>query len=520
MRDQLDLLLIHPGGASGVYGGLADELTAVEPPLWCRLIAGYVRDHGHSVRIADAEALRLTPREVGAYVANVRPRLTCIVAHGHQPSASTQMMTAARAIADEVKHQAPYWAPVMLVGGHVAALPERTLREEPTVDYACVGEGPVTVAELLRLFKSNPDFLSGDLHAVPGLVHREPGLRVRAVPVTVSAVVVNPAPPLLDMTALHGDVWDLLPMGYYRSHNWQAFGDTGGGRQPYASVMTSLGCPYRCSFCCINAPFGGNRYRMREPAAVVGEIAKLYDQHGVRTFKIVDEMFVLNEQHYTAIAEGLVAAGIGDAINIWAYARVDTVRPNKLDLLRRAGVKWLALGIESGSKYVRDGASKRLRNDDIAGVVRSIQNAGINVIGNYIFGLPDDDLGTMDQTLNLALELNTEFANFYCAQAYPGSSLYAEAIAKGWALPETWAGYSQHGYECRPLDARHVDAATILAFRDRAFRTYFQSPAYLAMVERRFGLDALHQVGQMLRHKLPRRLLADRPVHIAEMLPT
>jgi radical SAM superfamily enzyme YgiQ (UPF0313 family) len=483
---RLDLMLIHPGAAHGIYGALGDDLVAVEPPLWCRLIAGYVRDRGFSVRIIDAEAERLHPASVAAFVAEADPRLVCIAAYGHQPSASTQQMVAAGTTAREITDRSA--TPILMVGGHVSALPERTLNEE-MIDYACVGEGPETVASLLR---------GNSVEEVPGLVWRDSEtLKVR----------INPSAPLIeDLSQLHGDAWDLLPMATYRAHNWQCFGELG-RRKPYASIFTSLGCPYRCSFCCINAPFETNRYRMRDPRDVVDEILSLRSRYGVTTFKIVDEMFVLNERHYTAIAEGLVASGISDDLNIWAYARVDTVKPDKLALLRTAGIRWLALGIESASAYVRDGASKRLKNDDIVGVVRTIQAAGINVIGNYIFGLPDDDSASMQATLDLALELNTEFANFYSAMAYPGSRLYDEAVAKGWTLPETWRGYSQHNDDCRPLDTTHVDAATVLRFRDAAFTAYFTDPDYLDMVQDRFGLETLDHVRRMTQYRLRRKLL-------------
>ncbi len=183
-------------------------------------------------------------------------------------------------------------------------------------------------------------------------------------------------------------------------------------RKPYASIYTSLGCPYRCIFCCINAPFGVNRYRMRKPEAVVAEIKHLFDTYGVRTFKIIDEMFVLNDRHVLAICDGLIATGLGPHLNIWAYARVDTVKSHLLDHLRRAGIRWLALGIESGSSYVRDGADKALRTENIVEIVREIQAADINVIGNYIFGLPDDDLKTMGETLELALEAQLRIRQF------------------------------------------------------------------------------------------------------------
>ena len=180
----------------------------------------------------------------------------------------------------------------------------------------------------------------------------------------------NLSPPLIkDLEKdLHGNVWELLPMDKYRAHNWQCFGDLE-SRKPYASIYTSLGCPYKCTFCCINAPFGTNRYRMRAPKAVAAEIDHLHNTYGVKTYKIIDEMFVLNERHVMAICDELIARNYG--LNIWAYARVDTVRSHMLEKLRKAGVRWLALGIESGSEHVRDGAEKSFSQNEIIDIVRA-----------------------------------------------------------------------------------------------------------------------------------------------------
>jgi radical SAM superfamily enzyme YgiQ (UPF0313 family) len=307
---------------------------------------------------------------------------------------------------------------------------------------------------------------------------------------------------------LHGDAWHLLPMERYRAHNWQCFGDLG-RRQPYASIYTSLGCPYKCSFCCINAPFQSNRYRMRSPEQVVMEIERLYDDYGVSTFKIVDEMFVLNERHYMAIARMLAESAIADDLNLWAYARVDTVRPDTLALLRRAGFRWLALGIESGSKHVRDGAQKALNQEDIVSVVRAIQGAGINVIGNFIVGLPDDTRETVEETFQLAADTNCEFMNVYSAMPYPGSRLYDEVSSqRPHDLPKSWRAYSQHNEDCTPLRNDSLSAEEILRLRDEFFMRYFTSPRYLEMVERKFGADTLAHVKEMTKYKLKRKLLA------------
>jgi anaerobic magnesium-protoporphyrin IX monomethyl ester cyclase len=487
-----DLLLINPGGRARIYQDLGTDLTAVEPPLWCRLIGGYVRDRGYSIEILDSEALDLPPAAVADRVKATRPRLVAVVVFGHQPSASTQQMMAAGDACRAIKQAAPD-VPVVIVGGHVSALPERTLAEE-AVDFACKGEGPVTMVQLLEALKAGD---AADLAEVQGLVWRQGG----------NAIVNGPAPLTQDLDRdLHGNVWDLLPMDRYRAHNWQCFGALK-TRVPYASIYTSLGCPYKCAFCCINAPFDVNRYRMRSPEAVVAEIDCLHNDYGINTIKIIDEMFVLNERHVIGICDLLIERGYG--LNIWAYARVDTVKPKMLEKLKRAGIRWLALGIESGSAHVRDGAEKALKQDDIVSIVRAIQNAGIYVAGNFIFGLPDDSHETMQQTLELALELKCEYANFYSAMAYPGSPLYTMAVAKGLPLPERWSGYSQHSYDCRPLPTDHLTAAEVLKFRDDAFHAYFSDPRYLDMVDLTFGADTRAHIGGMASRRLKRRLLEE-----------
>jgi radical SAM superfamily enzyme YgiQ (UPF0313 family) len=245
---------------------------------------------------------------------------------------------------------------------------------------------------------------------------------------------------------------------------------------------------------------------MWSPESVIREIDLLVDKHGVKNIKFVDEMFVLNRNHVLGICDRLVEHG--HDLNIWAYARVDTVKDEFLDKLARAGFRWLALGIESGSKHVRDGVEKgRFGSPEILKVVKKIQDAGINVIGNYIFGLPDDTRESMQETLDLALEANCEFANFYCAMAYPGSKLYGMAVEKNWRLPDSWIGYSQHSYETLPLRTEALTSAEVLKFRDDAFHRYFTNDGYLARVRRKFGEDVVSHIRDMTGIRLRRKLL-------------
>jgi len=489
----LDLLLVNPGGRDRIYQSLGGELTAIEPPLWARLIGGYIADREFSVDILDSEAEEIGS-ELAQRVSERKPLLVGMVVYGHQPSASTQQMAAAGEACRAIKALTPDQK-IIILGGHIAALPNRTIQEE-AADYACNGEGPVTVFKLLQALRSSS---RPNLNEVDGLVWLENG-EIRN---NVSAPLIK------DLDAdLHGNAWHLLPMEKYRAHNWQCFDDLS-LRKPYASIYTSLGCPFKCSFCCINAPFASNRYRMRSPAAVVDEIDMLYNRYGVRTIKIIDEMFVLNDQHVVGICTGLAAKPYAKDLNIWAYARVDTVKAERLGLLRSAGIRWLALGIESGSEHVRDGAEKSFDAQEIVDIVREIQKADINVIGNFIFGLPDDDLETMRQTLDLAKDLNCEFANFYSAMAYPGSPLYNMAVSQNWKLPDDWSGFSQHSYDCTPLPTEKISAAEVLRFRDDAFHEYFSNQKYLDMVGRKFGDETREHIEEMTKVRLRRKLLLE-----------
>ena len=191
-------------------------------------------------------------------------------------------------------------------------------------------------------------------------------------------------------------------MQNYRAHNWHCFGDL--VRQPYASFYTTLGCPFRCSFCCIQSPFKSgeslmglkaatNSYRMWKPKTIITEIDKLVNQYGVRNIKIADELFVLNPKHVTDLCDLLIERNYD--LNIWAYARVDTVKEAMVEKLKRAGVNWLAFGIEAASERVRDDVEKGFDQNDIAKTIGKVRAAGINVIGNFIFGLPEDNLSSM-----------------------------------------------------------------------------------------------------------------------------
>jgi len=490
VAQKLDLILVNPGSRAQVYGKLGSSLAGIEPPLWVGLIAAFVRQHGYSVGIIDAEVENWSPEYTAKKIAECDPLLIGIVVLGSNPSASsTPKMTAAGEVATALKRKAPH-VKIIFSGLHPSALPEQTLREEKA-DFVCRGEGFHTYLQLLEVLKSGK---GSNGYKIPGLWYTQNG-----------EVITNPPALLVNPDELPLAAWDLLPMDKYRAHNWHCF-DHIDQRQPYAVIYTSLGCPFNCSYCNIHALYNGKpSIRFRSSEKVVEEIDFLVKNYKVRNIKIIDELFALSEDRVNRICDLIIHGGY--ELNMWAYARVDTVNERMLKKMKQAGINWVAYGFESANVKVRRGVSKKFEEDAITRAVEMTRAADIYIIGNFIFGLPDDDLETMQQTLEMAKEFNFEYANFYTAMAYPGSQLYEDGIKQGIKLPEVWHGYGQYAEETLPMPTKYLSAAEVLRFRDNAFKEYFSNPQYLEMVREKFGPEVVEHIEEMLKHEIHRKFV-------------
>ena len=493
----IDVLFVTPPSRLEVYQKLAGEYAAIEPPVWSTLIAKYLIRKDYSVKILDAEAEFLTHEETADRIVSENPKLIVYMIYGQQPSASTQCMPAGRKTAQLVREKTNGELLSIVVGTHASALPRRTLNEEP-YDFVCNGEGPITVEKLLKNIKDNKK----NYENIPGLWYKQN-----------NEVKGNKNAKLFENLDddLPGQAWELLDLSKYKAHNWHTFNNLE-SRNKYASLQTSLGCPFKCTFCCINAPFERNTIRFWSPKHIIKEIKFLIEKHGIYNIKIPDEMFVLNPKQVSGICDEILKEGLGNYLNFWAYARIDTLNDNEmLKKMQKSGFKWLALGIESSSEHVRDGVTKgRFDNFDIEEIVNKVRDMGFYVGANYIFGLPDDDQESMQQTLDLSIRINSEWANFYSAMAYPGSQLYPMAIKKKWKLPDNnngpgWIGYSQHAYETLPLPTEKIKGSQVLDFRDKAFDIYFKNSDYLKMIENTFGNKARLHIEKMSEHKIKRK---------------
>ena len=506
MKFNLDILFIHPNASKAIYQDLSKDHSAIEPPIWAGMLANSVRKNNFRCNILDCEVLRLNYEQSVQQIIDLKPKIACFVVYGQQPSASTQNMEGAVEVAKQLKKNEPN-IKILFVGGHVAALPKETLKEETSIDFICLNEGVYAINNLLKVTDLNDENYLLKVNGI-GFRDKENNITLNTPEMVVPKKKLN--------EDLPGVAWDMLPsFKEYRTAGWHSWSNNS-EKEPFAALYTSLGCPYKCSFCMINiinrvdngdeiTSQDSNMFRFWDPEFIINQF-DLFAKNGVKNIKIADELFVLNPRHFVAICDMIIDRKYD--FNIWAYSRIDTCKPQYLEKLKKAGINWLGLGIENPDEILRKEVHKdAFQEVKIKDIIDMIRNAGIYPASNFIFGLPNETEASLKFTLDYALEINSEMVNFYCAMAYPGSPLHLKARNENLKLPDSYSGYSQHSYNIQNLPSDVLSSKQILAFRDKAWETYHTNPNYLSLLENTFGLAAKENVEATTKIKLKRKAL-------------
>tara|TARA_B100000886_G_C20426272_1_gene494211 strand:+ start:6108 stop:7655 length:1548 start_codon:yes stop_codon:yes gene_type:complete len=506
-----DVAFIIPNNSAGVYQKLSGKYSAIETPTWALLLAESCRAKGFKVKIIDCLAENLTDKEALVRLQDLNPRLISFVVYGQNVNAGTTNMSGATRLSKYLK-QNNIQQLISFFGSHVQALPKETLQNEDSIDFVFLNEGVYSLWNILNLDR----IIVENLKTINGIAFKQNNKIIFTKPEKVVPTE------RMDLD-LPGYAWDLLPyeekpFDLYRSPMWHAE-YLENQRSPYAAIQTSLGCQFKCTFCMINiinrndneeigvsSNYSGMRYW--SPEFIIKEFDKLLE-YGVSTIRIVDEMFLLNPKYYVPLCNLLKERNKNDNLRMWAYSRIDTVRRKDiLSLVRSAGIKWLCLGIESGDKRVRLEVSKgKFEDVDVEKVISQVHDADIEVMANYIYGLPGDTKETIEKTYELSLKLNTLGWNTYAAMALPGSQLYKKALDDKIKLPENYEGYSFHSYNTQPLPTDHLKAFEVLKLRDEKFIEYHNSKNFLDKIEKKFGHKARENIEDMTKIKLKRKII-------------
>ncbi|MFC1712124.1 B12-binding domain-containing radical SAM protein [Candidatus Poribacteria bacterium] len=411
----MKVLLISPKADTG----LSDM---VEPSHGLAYIAACVLEQGHEVHVIDAKSLDLSTTEV---VALAHERKTDIVGI----TAMTPDIIWAGKIADGIKTNGPE-IPIIVGGPHVTALPERTLREFPSLDIAVIGEGERAIVELLDVISSSHTL--EDIHKVKGLAFRR-GEQV---------VITEPRQPIADLDSLPFPAWHLFP------------------RQTEYTVFATRGCPFRCKFC---MRVMGSSVRTRSPENVVAEIEHNIRKYGMRSFRFEDETFGIQRRWTERLLDMMIESKIPDRITSWsAMSRVNIANSKVYRKMKRAGCRTVNFGIESGSQKILESVHKGFKLNNAKRAIKVAKEAGLRVAAFFIMGHPFETRLTLIDTIRFAAKLNPDHVAIGVMVPYPGTAIWDMALEKEGGydyISHNWDDYRK--YHGHPLGLKRISAVEL-----------------------------------------------------------
>jgi radical SAM superfamily enzyme YgiQ (UPF0313 family) len=443
-------LLLNPPLVNGIAftrQGRCQEreevLGTTKPPYTLALSGAILRTLGCDVRVVDLTATQRSIADLEAQLDGEGFQPTLIVF----PSTIPTLEADARAVA---ALKTRYGIPIFSFGPQASTMPREAMERAPDVDGMFVGEPEDGIAALAQLESLD------QLETIGSLTFRKDGAIVpHRAHGSYAAFLETPYP-----------AWDLLDLTRYRVPLVNV---------PYVIVETSRGCPYSCDFCV--APIHqGHKFRERTAKQLVDEIEHGYRTFGLTFFYLWGDTVTLNVKSFSAFCEELIARNL--PIQWFGNARADNLTdPAFVKRLRQSGCWMLALGIETESEETRKDMMKRLEGQKIRAALNNMRAAGIKSFAFFILGYPGDTPQTLDRTVEYAVELDPDFANFYPAVPYPGTELNAKAKRAGLLQNEDW---TRMEYSYYLLSGNGLDESIVMDAIRRAMRRFYLRPRYLA----------------------------------------
>lgn len=416
-----------------------------QPPLGLALIAAVLEKAGYPVTLLDANALGLKPEDIPPHVAG---------ADVIGLTAMTPTISTALSITRNLKAARPHLK-IIMGGAHATMLPQETMSLAPEIDVIVRGEGDETVIEVLKALEGNLP-----LNSVAGITYRAEG-KITTTP---------DRPCVIDIDGLPFPAYHLLPLKSYRPH------PPHGMLMPFAAMVTSRGCPYRCAYC--SKPVFGSRFRGQSPERVVAELEYLKKEFGAREVAFYDDSFTLDKKRIHAICERILGSGLKIA---WTCeTRVNLVDRKLLHHMKQAGCYAVAYGIESASPEIIKVLHKDTTIMQVEEAVQHSREAGLQVIGYFMLGSPGETPETIRKTIDFAKRLKVDFAQFSVTTPFPGTELY-DIYMQNRKESISWDSFIYAGTDNPTTPVFESDKLTrddLKMWLARAYRDFYLRPAY------------------------------------------
>jgi anaerobic magnesium-protoporphyrin IX monomethyl ester cyclase len=432
-------LFINPN-RSIVKSNIWSVVNSVMPPLGLATLAAILEREGVEADIIDALALNLDESGLVRVLAGRAPYDYVGL------TATTPEINNAIDVSRLVRTIFP-GAEIIFGGVHATIFHEELIRNR-VCDLAVRGEGESVVLALAQKQQRS---------AISNLSWRDDN----------GSIIINPdATTYVDLNDLPLPAYHKLPMHRYRS----ALGAA--QRFPSIGMSTSRGCPGSCTFC-FSGMFG-KKIRFLSAEKMLEHVALLQKDYGIREISFYDDTFTANRKRVEDFCKGLIER---DMRLSWScFARIDTVNPGLLQLMRSAGCHQIMYGFEAADDAVLAAINKKVVSSSYSQVVAWTNQAGINIRGAFMLGSPGEDAAGMRRTINFSKELGVSFAIYNITTPYPGTELYRWAKEQGFLKHTDWQLYDL----AHPvLELPGLSSDTVTEYYHRAYREFYLRPSYI-----------------------------------------
>ena len=407
----LKIVLVNPPLTAKEQAGSLKDIANIIMPLGIGYIGAVLKKNNYDVEIIDCVPLRMTKERLTEILINKKADVIAFTA---------TIVSINRAIetAEYLKEKIGKETKLVIGGPQFTSLPERTMQESK-FDFGIFGEGEYTMLELAKMIKSGKK----NYKKIKSLVWRKNG-----------KVMINPRRGLIqNLDELPFPARELFPgMEYYHPM------PGGYKRLPFSHMVTSRGCPYRCTFC--DRSVYGERFRARTAGNVADEIEYLVKKYKIKEIKFYDDLFTKDKERVMQICNEIIKRKLD--ISWSCSSRVNTVDFEMLKKMRQAGCWQIDYGLESGNQEVLNKMKKGITLEQSEKAIRMTKKAGMKTRAYIIIGMPGETKKSIDDTINFVKKLPLDVAIFYSVVIYPGNELYEIIKKEGKLKHEDFSQYS------------------------------------------------------------------------------
>lgn len=444
---------------------IGKRIVSKTPPVGIAYIAAMLESIDCDVECLPCDVLGMGIQDAVQEILKAKPDVVGF-------SVASLVANSVMSIVHELR-QSGFKSPIIAGGPHSTIYPEKLL--ESGVTYVVRGEGEITVVELIKCLNDK-----SDLAKVDGISYLDEGEIVN----TENRKLIK------NLDTLPLPAWHLLPIDKYRS-DFKISNRS-------LPVLTSRGCPGKCVFC--YKSLFGSIFRTRSASSIVDEIETLKDKYNIDEFSIVDDNFVCSKKRAIEVCKLLIERKINLPWSLPSGIRVDMVDYELLSWIKRAGCYRLGFGVESGNQSVLYAIRKNITKDQVRLAIKLAKEFGFITSAFFMIGNLGETESTVNDTIEFALELDPDIAQFSVATPYPGTEMFDILHEQKKILTYDWGKYD--GFSAQDPIFKHdqLDAESISRLMHKAYlKFYLRYPFIKRYVMRNMNLSGL---GKMARSGL------------------